>query len=922
VQQGDNEWGAGRIFYTDNGTAWTEFTPQSLDDLESNHGLLVRGNASNHHFIPLNDGRWMAAALGVGYAPITSDPTLLTGWNPGSIDASDCDDVGEPGGWQGPDGVLHYVARFDFNVWHSSSSDGGQTWTKLAPQPGFTDAPGNKEFGKLPDGRVWYVGNPVTGSRDYLVLSLSDNGWNFNNTYIVRWEPMRQLYSDPFKGGVGYQYPSATYANGKIYIAYSVARDNIEVSIVDVAPNVVTIPASRLFFEDFGSNPGWSSSALAGGGYGEIMAWSNNSYSGGAVGEAHGLFRRIFNPQGDNRTSTYYADENIGTLDPTTGLYASWKMTNRAGTPDLGGGAVIGYFKKSDVAGIGIRYNENTWEPQLWSNTGYTVPTSTTGTGSNVLTVGSDYYFTMTFTYTPTQSMIYAECYSQANALTPIATRAYTYNNLDVSWMGLNAFGFHKRNFSGDSPALSMSLYMDDAVYTVVAPPTLYEDFRTNPAWSSAALSADGFSESMAWSNTARAGGSTGEAKGLFRRIFNPQGDNKVGTYYADTDLGGTLNTKLGLNGSWKLTDFAGAGDLGGGALVGFFKVSDKAGIGVKYNENGWGPQLWTNSGIVEPTEGSAGGANTLEIGMDYFFKMSFTYTPARSTLTVKCFAQSDLVKPLGQVIYFYDNLGASTMGLNAFGLYKRNFSGNSASQSMELYMDDASYTVVAPRTKLERFTENPVWSTKALVSGGYSEVMAFSNTGYAGGTTGEAGGLFRRIFSPQGDNKFGSYYADTRLGGTLNAKLGLSGAWKMTNTGGTGDLGGGALIGFFKKADKAGIGIRYNTNDWAPQVWKNSGYLTPSSTSATGVSTLAVGTDYFFKMTFSYTRAQTTVIAKCYRQNNLINPIGTMTYTYNGLDVSAMGLDSFGFHKRNFSGDDPSIFIRLNMDDAVYTIR
>jgi hypothetical protein len=74
--------------------------------------------------------------------------------------------------------------------------------------------------------------------------------------------------------------------------------------------------------------------------------------------------------------------------------------------------------------------------------------------------------------------------------------------------------------------------------------------------------------------------------------------------------------------------------------------------------------------------------------------------------------------------------------------------------------------------------------------------------------------------------------------------------------------------------------------------------------------------------MTFSYTRAQTTVIAKCYRQNNLINPIGTMTYTYNGLDVSAMGLDSFGFHKRNFSGDDPSIFIRLNMDDAVYTIR
>jgi hypothetical protein len=74
--------------------------------------------------------------------------------------------------------------------------------------------------------------------------------------------------------------------------------------------------------------------------------------------------------------------------------------------------------------------------------------------------------------------------------------------------------------------------------------------------------------------------------------------------------------------------------------------------------------------------------------------------------------------------------------------------------------------------------------------------------------------------------------------------------------------------------------------------------------------------------MTFSYTRAQSTVIAKCYTQSDLINPRGTMTYTYNGLDVSAMGLDSFGFHKRNFSGDDPSMFLSLYMDDAVYTIR
>lgn len=928
VLQGDNRWWAGRIFYTEDGTTWTEFTPQSLEDREKNQRLFVRGTSSNHHFIPLADGRWMAASLDSGYAPITSDPTLLTGWNSGTIDKGKCEDVGEPGGWQDKDGVLHYVARYDFNVWHSWSSDGGRNWTTLEPQPGFLDAPGNKEFGKLPDGRIWYVGNPVVGSRDYLVLGISEDGWNFDHTYIVRWEAMRQLYTDQWKGSVGYQYPSATYANGKLYIAYSVARDNIEVSIVDLNPNVATIPASRLVFEDFGSNPGWSSSALSGGGFSENMSWSSTSVAGGAPGEARGWFRRIFSPQGDKRTATYYADANIGTLDPTTGLYASWKMTDLGGAEDLGGGAVIGYFKKSDVAGIGIRYNETTWEPQLWNHAGYAEPASKAGTGTNVLKFGSDYYFTMTFTYTPTQSIIYAECYSQADALTPISTRTYTYNNLDVSLMGLNAFGFHKRNFSGDNPAAVICIYMDDVVYTVVAPPTLYEDFRTNPGWKGVALSADGKSETMAWSNTAQAGGSPGEAKSLFRRIFSTQGDNKVGTYYADTDLGGKLDPKLGLNATWKLTDLAGFGDLGGGALVGFFKVSDKAGIGVGFNGNGsdpqlvWEPQLWTNNGRIPPTEGSRDGDNTIQSGMDYFFKMSFTYTPARSILTVKCFAQNDLVKPLGQIIYTYENLDISAMGLNAFGLYKRNFSGNDAAQSVEFYLDDASYTVVAPRTKLERFTTSPVWSSKALGSGATAEIMGHSNTGNAGGIQGEANGKFRRIFSPQGDKKFGTYYADTRLGGTLNAKLGLSGAWKMTRVDGSADLGGGALVGYFKKADKAGIGIRYNTGDWAPQVWDNNRHVEASSTLLTGSGDLDIGKDYFFKMDFSYTRAQSKVIAKCYTQDDLINPKGIMTYTYDGLDVSAMGLDSFGFHKRNFTGDDPSAYMTLYMDDAVYNIR
>lgn len=234
LEWGQRQW-AGRVFYTEDGERWREIPPEELEVFEKERGLIVRGTSANHHFIPLKDGRWMAPSLEGGLAPTTSDPTLLTGWGGGKIDGSACSDIGEPGGWQGPDGTLHYAARNGFCIWHAHSTDGGKTWTKLVPQPAFSDCPGNKEFGMLPDGTVWYVGNPVPGSRDQLVLALSRDGWNFDEAYLVRWEPMQQLYPAPYKGGVGYQYPSATYHDGKLYVAYSVARDFIEVSVVDVS---------------------------------------------------------------------------------------------------------------------------------------------------------------------------------------------------------------------------------------------------------------------------------------------------------------------------------------------------------------------------------------------------------------------------------------------------------------------------------------------------------------------------------------------------------------------------------------------------------------------------------------------------------------------------------------------------------------
>lgn len=242
-RSGNRDW-MGRIFFTEDGERWREIPPEELDAMEQTQGLAIRNTASNHHFIPLRDGRLMAATMeGTNkpertvLAPTTSDPTGLTGWSAASIDTRLCPEIGEPGGWQGPDGVLHYVARHDLRLWHAFSRDDGKTWSPLKPQPSFSDSPGNKEFGSLPDGTVWYVGNPEPGRRDRLVLALSRDGWRFDESFLVRWEPVKVLYPAPHKVSdhvPGYGYPSAAYFRDRLVIAYSVCCDLIEVSVVDV----------------------------------------------------------------------------------------------------------------------------------------------------------------------------------------------------------------------------------------------------------------------------------------------------------------------------------------------------------------------------------------------------------------------------------------------------------------------------------------------------------------------------------------------------------------------------------------------------------------------------------------------------------------------------------------------------------------
>jgi hypothetical protein len=219
------------VWETADGDHWRQLAAPEVRDVDF--------VPSNKKFVTLRDGRVMACSMKQGGAafPITSDPTGLSGWAGGLVDSRDCGDIGEPGGWQGRDGALHGSIRWRKGIWHTYSLDGGKTWAKLTEQPGFTDSPGNKEFGSLPNGWNWYVGNPKWGSRTELVMALSRDGWTFDKAYLIRWEPVRPLWYSLRKSEdrPGYEYPAAVYHDGALYIAYSRTRDMIEVCRVPLA---------------------------------------------------------------------------------------------------------------------------------------------------------------------------------------------------------------------------------------------------------------------------------------------------------------------------------------------------------------------------------------------------------------------------------------------------------------------------------------------------------------------------------------------------------------------------------------------------------------------------------------------------------------------------------------------------------------
>jgi hypothetical protein len=137
--------------------------------------------------------------------------------------------------FQTADGTIHTLLRvtgkgWKGRLWLTESRDNGQTWSKPVETP-FTDNDSKFHFGQLPDQRFYYVGIPDTlhhYARNPLVLSLSGDGRQFNQHYIIANSTYQLKKEGLWKGGQ-YGYPYTMIKNGYMYIIISRQKEAIEV---------------------------------------------------------------------------------------------------------------------------------------------------------------------------------------------------------------------------------------------------------------------------------------------------------------------------------------------------------------------------------------------------------------------------------------------------------------------------------------------------------------------------------------------------------------------------------------------------------------------------------------------------------------------------------------------------------------------
>ncbi len=191
----------------------------------------------------------------------TSDPAARTGWkmtglhlpqhpefedNPGTFWG-----VAKNRGWsaalcegsfiQTADGVVRMMLRstgagFRGRLWSTLSSDEGLTWSDPVESE-FPDNDHKFQFGRLKDGRYFYLGTPDPQPhtlRSPLILSLSSDGMVFSRHFLVADEPYVMANGGRAKFGE-YGYAHAHEHGGELDIIVSRQKEAVEVLRVNIS---------------------------------------------------------------------------------------------------------------------------------------------------------------------------------------------------------------------------------------------------------------------------------------------------------------------------------------------------------------------------------------------------------------------------------------------------------------------------------------------------------------------------------------------------------------------------------------------------------------------------------------------------------------------------------------------------------------
>lgn len=145
---------------------------------------------------------------------------------------------GESSWYQADDGRIFVFWRDEgasCRLYVSVSDDNGHSFTP----PMFSDIPDSmsRNFaGRLADGRYFLCNNavPTLLDRRHLMLHLSRDGYEFDTVYILLNDPTSQRRKGLLKED-GYQYPCCLPEEGRLLVAYSVNKEDIECGIVDTA---------------------------------------------------------------------------------------------------------------------------------------------------------------------------------------------------------------------------------------------------------------------------------------------------------------------------------------------------------------------------------------------------------------------------------------------------------------------------------------------------------------------------------------------------------------------------------------------------------------------------------------------------------------------------------------------------------------